>query len=135
MKQKISFFFCGRYGADELAKGMLVLYVILAAITLFVGDTARLILNLISVLLCVLMFYRMLSKNVAKRTKENQAYLQMRKQFRQGFLLQQNKWKYRKTHVYQKCPHCKAQIRLPRISGEHRCACPKCGNSFEVSIK
>ena len=102
---------------------------------LFVGNTARLILNLISLALCFLMFYRMLSKNIAKRAQENQVYLNIRKKIKERFLLHRNKWKYRKTHVYKKCPHCKAQIRLPRMQGEHRCACPKCGDSFGVSIK
>ena len=135
MKQKLAAFFSGRYGSDALAKGMLVLYLILAVIMLFVGNTMRLILNLISFVLCFLMFYRMLSKNKLKREQENQTYLRIRGNIKKWFLLNQNKWKYRKTHVYKKCPHCKAQIRLPRVSGEHRCACPKCGDSFGISIK
>ena len=135
MKQKLAAFFYGRYGSDELAKGMLAVYIALAVIMLFVGNTARLILNLISLALCFLMFYRMLSKNIAKRAQENQVYLNIRKKIKERFLLHRNKWKYRKTHVYKKCPHCKAQIRLPRMQGEHRCACPKCGDSFGVSIK
>ncbi len=135
MKQKLAAFFSGRYGSDALAKGILILYLILAVITLFVGNTMRLILNLISFALCFFMFYRMLSKNTAKRVQENQAYLRIRQNIKKWFLLQQNKWKYRKTHVYKQCPHCKAQIRLPRVSGEHRCACPKCRDSFGVNIK
>ena len=43
------------------------------------------------------------------------------------FVLRKNKFRDRKTHVYRKCPHCKAQIRLPKVKGEHKCACPKCG--------
>ena len=135
MKQKLAAFFYGRYGSDELAKGMLAVYIALAVIMLFVGNTARLILNLISLALCFLMFYRMLSKNIAQRAQENQVYLHIRKKIKERLLLHRNKWKYRKTHVYRKCPQCGAQIRLPRMQGEHRCACPKCGNSFGVSIK
>ena len=135
MKQKLSAFFKGRYGADQLAKAMLTVYVALAVIMLFVGTTAKIILNCISLILCILMFYRMLSKNTAKRMQENQIYLGTRKKTKEWFLLHRNKWKYRKTHVYKKCPYCGAQIRLPRVLGEHRCACPKCGDSFGVSIK
>lgn len=135
MKQKLAAFFNGRYGSDALTKGMLVLYLILAVIMLFVGSTLRLILNVLSFALCFLMFYRMLSKNKLKREQENQTYLRIRRNIKKWFMLNQNKWKYRKTHVYKKCPHCKAQIRLPRVSGEHRCACPKCGDSFDVNIK
>ena len=135
MKQKLSTFLRGRYGADALAKGMLAVYVALAVLMLFVGSAAKIILNIVSLLLCFWMFYRMLSKNIAKRAQENQIYLRMRRKTKEWILLQRNKWKYRKTHVYKKCPHCGAQIRLPRILGEHRCACPKCGDSFGVSIK
>ena len=135
MKQKLSSFFKGRYGADPLAKGMLAIYVALAILMLFVGTAAKIILNLFSLILCFLMFYRMLSKNIAKRAQENEIYLRARKKTKEWFLLSRNKWKYRKTHIYKKCPHCGAQIRLPRIRGEHRCACPKCGDSFGVSIK
>lgn len=135
MKQKLAAFFRGRYGSDALAKGMLILYLILAVIMLFVGNTLRLILNLISFALCFFMFYRMLSKNKIKREQENQTYLHIRRNINKWFMLNQNKWKYRKTHIYKKCPHCKAQIRLPRIIGEHHCTCPKCGNSFGVRIK
>ena len=135
MKQKLASFFYGRYGADALAKGMLAVYVALAVVMLFVGTTAKIIINFISLILCFLMFYRMLSKNIAKRTQENQTYLHIRKKIKEWFLLCRNKWKYRKTHVYKKCPYCGVQIRLPRVSGEHRCACPKCGDSFGISIK
>ena len=135
MKQKLAAFFYGRYGADALAKGMLIAYIALAVIMLFVDHTAKIILNLVSLTLCFLMFYRMLSRNIAKRSQENQIYLRTRKKIKEWILLHRNKWKYRKTHVYKKCPHCGAQIRLPRIFGDHRCACPKCGDSFGVSIK
>ena len=135
MKQKLAAFFYGRYGADALAKGMLIAYIALAVIMLFVDHTAKIILNLVSLTLCFLMFYRMLSRNIAKRSQENQIYLRTRKKIKEWILLQRNKWKYRKTHVYKKCPHCGAQIRLPRILGEHRCACPKCGDSFGFNIK
>ena len=134
MKQKLAAFFYGRYGSDELAKGMLAVYIALAVIMLFVGNTARLILNLISLALCFLMFYRMLSKNIAQRAQENQVYLHIRKKIKERLLLHRNKWKYRKTHVYRECPHCRAQIRLPLIPGDHQCDCPKCGNPFDVRI-
>ena len=96
---------------------------------------ARMIINVFSLALCIFMFYRMFSKNISRRTAENQKYLRARRKIKEWFLLRRNKWKYRKTHVYRKCPHCGVQIRLPRVKGEHRCACPKCGDSFGVNIK
>ena len=135
MKQKLAAFFYGRYGADALAKGMLIAYIALAVIMLFVDNTAKIILNLVSLTLCFLMFYRMLSRNIAKRSHENQIYLHTRKKIKEWILLQRNKWKYRKTHVYRRCPRCESLIRLPKRSGEHICDCPKCGTAFDVKIR
>ena len=136
MKQKIAAFMYGRYGVDELSRALLVVYLVLAVVMLFIPNViARMIINVFSLALCIFMFYRMFSKNISRRTAENQKYLRARRKIKEWFLLRRNKWKYRKTHVYRKCPHCGVQIRLPRVKGEHRCACPKCGESFGVDIK
>ncbi|MBO7400949.1 MAG: hypothetical protein J6U75_07055, partial [Clostridia bacterium] len=50
------------------------------------------------------------------------------------FVRIKNSFKDRKTHVYMKCPTCKAQLRLQRIKGEHGVKCPKCGAEFRVKI-
>ncbi|MBQ9748845.1 MAG: hypothetical protein IJV98_08675 [Clostridia bacterium] len=136
MKQKIAAWMQGRYGADALSRFMLVVYLILSATQLFPLHTVvRLILQILSATLCVLIFFRLLSRNIPKRTAENTSYLACRRRIKEGVLLRRNRWRYRKTHVYRKCPHCGVQIKLPRVSGEHRCACPKCGDSFAVSIR
>ena len=126
----------GRYGADALSHFMLWIYLILSAVLLFVDHAlVRLVLQGIAALVCIAIFFRMFSRNISKRTSENARYLRQKRRIKEGILLQRNRWKYRKTHVYRKCPHCGAQIKLPRVSGEHRCACPKCGESFSVSIR
>lgn len=136
MKQKLSAFLRGRYGADALARALLVVYIAIAVLTVFIkNDFVRMTLNVISLVICAFMFYRMFSKNTAKRTEENRKYLLGVRKTKQWFLLRRNKWKYRKTHVYRECPHCHAQIRLPRVSGAHTCDCPKCGSTFDVHIK
>ncbi len=136
MKQKLAAFMYGRYGADELSKGILILYIALAVVMLFIGNPiARLVLHVLSLILFIVMFYRMFSRKIQKRRMENQKYLYISKSVKSWFLLRHNRWKYRKTHVYRKCPHCKVYIRLPKVKGEHKCACPKCGDSFDISIK
>ena len=136
MKQKIESFFRGRYGADALARGMLVAYLAISVLTVFIKNAPLcLLLNIIALCICALMFFRMLSKNTVKRSAENLKYLRFRGHLKQWFLLRRNKWKYRKTHVYRKCPHCDSNIRLPRRSGDHICDCPKCGKPFDVKIK
>ncbi len=135
-REKIAAFMYGRYGTDALSKCMLIVYLSLAVVMLFVRNSITYyILQGISLLLCVLIFYRMFSRNITKRTAENNQYLRIKKGIKEKIFLQRNKWKYRKTHVYRKCPHCGVQIKLRRVKGDHRCACPKCGNSFAVHVK
>ena len=136
MKQKLAAFFHGRYGADSLSRGLLIAYLVIAVLTLFIrNDIVCIALNALSIGICIFMFYRMFSRKITKRAEENRKYLLMRRNAKQWFLLRRNKWKYRKTHVYRGCPHCHAQIRLPRVKGDHRCDCPKCGETFSVNIK
>lgn len=136
MREKLASFFYGRYGTDALGKFTLIIYVLLSAVLLFVKNTvAVIVIQVISWLLFILIFYRMLSKNIPKRMAENQKFLKITKPVREFFLLQKNKWKYRKTHIYRKCPQCKVHIRLKKLSGEHTCRCPKCGKFFTVKIK
>ena len=76
MKEKLASFFYGRYGTDALGKCMLTVYVLLAVVLLFVKNTiAVIILQILSWLLFILIFYRMLSRNIPKRMAENQKFL------------------------------------------------------------
>ncbi len=126
----------GRYGVDALSKFMLIVYVALAVVMIFVKNAIVYYgLQALSLALCILIFWRMFSRNITKRTAENDRYLRIKRKIKEKIFLQRNKWKYRKTHVYRKCPHCGVQIKLRRVSGDHKCACPKCGDSFDVHVK
>ena len=136
MRQKLASFFYGRYGSDKLNLLLIVLYFILEIAALFIPNLiAKLVLYAISLVLFLLVIFRMLSRNIAKRSAENAVYLRLTKGIREWFLLRRNKWKYRKTHIYRTCPSCKAAIRLKRLPGEHTCVCPRCGTKFTVKIK
>ena len=49
--------------------------------------------------------------------------------------LSKNRIRDRKTHVYRECPYCHAILRLPKESGTHMTRCPRCRESFSVSVK
>ena len=129
-------FMYGRYGVDPLSRFILIVYLAIAVLMLFVKSTVLyFVLQGISLALCFCIFFRMFSRNIPVRSAENAKYLRIRKGIKEKIFLQRNKWKYRKTHVYRKCPHCGVQIKLRRIKGDHRCACPKCGEGFDVHVK
>ena len=129
----------GMYGIDTLAKVqmwtyfvILIIYSVLMIVfklTMPLNFLASIILNIsysvISILLIFWMFFRMFSKNIAKRRRENE-------KFSGFFKLWKNKFRDRKTHVYRKCPKCKAVLRLPKAKGKHTVVCPRCKDRFSV---
>ena len=129
-KNGLDRFMYGRYGADTLGKVLLISYFVIvllhSVLTLFIDvlwyDIASM---LVSLVLAITVVFRMFSKNVAKRRQENQKFCAF-------FRLRKNKLRDRKTHVYRKCPSCRAVLRLPRAKGKHSVVCPKCKHRFTV---
>lgn len=133
-KNKLYRFMYGRYGTDTLNKVYLGVYIavvlIYSVVSLFITDPkASAILTacylLTTLLLIVLIFFRMLSRNVTKRRRENEAFCGF-------FRLLRNRFRDRKTHVYRKCPKCRAVLRLPKAKGKHTVVCPRCKERFGV---
>lgn len=128
---KLMQFMSGRYGVDKL------FYVIFAvATTLSVANIflRSIILQTIVYALMFFGIYRMLSRNVNARAKENRALT--------GWIDKIIEWRDTRrkraadtTHIYKKCPKCKAILRLPRRVGKHTTVCPKCGNEFRVTVR
>ena len=120
----------GRYGYDALSKtllwvyvGVLVLYMILS---LFIESPfLYLVHTLVSFSLVGYILFRTMSRNIPKRRAENERFLNF-------WQLRKNKRRDRKTHVYRKCPKCKAVLRLPKAKGKHTVSCPRCRERFEV---
>lgn len=120
----------GRYGNDTLGKALLWAYVALVLVSMIVSVfvssvTFNLISLLIGFVLVFFIFFRMMSRDIAARRKENE-------KFTGFFKLMKNRFKDRKTHVYRKCTSCHAVLRLPKAKGKHTVVCPRCKNRFEV---
>ena len=65
---------------------------------------------------------------------ENRAFLRFFGKIRGWFVLQKNRFRDRKTHIYRKCPGCRRTLRLPKIKGDHTVCCPCCGKKFQVKV-
>ena len=129
--EKLARWMMGRNGNDSLNRFLTVTVLILMVVDLFVGGLFITLLGLILLLICT---FRMLSRNIPKRSKENMRYLKIKNVFMGKFKLIKNKFKDRKTHVYKKCPKCKAVLRLPKKKGKHTVVCPKCRERFDVTV-
>lgn len=121
-------FFAGRYGIDQLGKVLLFGYLLFYFISLLTNSALFL---LLSFLLAVLTLYRMLSRNIQKRHRENQWFLQktapLWKWYRTRKMIHTDK-----DHCYFKCPTCGQRLRVPKGNGKIRVTCRSCGTNFEA---
>lgn len=138
-RQRLASFMYGRYGADTLywfSFGVILFLWILRVIFSALGFWfVSYVLSTLSTVVLVLAVFRFMSKNVYKRSAENRKFLQIFGKIKGKFTLMRDKYRDRKTHVFKKCPSCKATLRLPKKPGEHTVRCPKCSNRFDVKIR
>ena len=104
-------FMYGRYGGDSLGKALFWLYILIILADLFIPTAIP---SFFALAVAFWMIFRMFSKNIYKRSAENRKYLDAVAKIKQKAELEKSKWRDRKTHIYKKCPHCKAVLRLPR---------------------
>ena len=140
--QKLREFMYGRNGIDALYHFLFWIIIILTLLNIFLKSQ---VVPYITILIFIYAIFRVLSRNVYRRQKENQIFLSMVSKIRRflskikhkitsNLSLIKSKWRDRKTHVYKKCPKCKNTLRLPKIKGKHTAACPCCDNRFDVRI-
>ena len=127
MKEKFMRFMYGRYGVDALGKCLFIFAIIFMLIG---GWTESEFLTMLSWAFLFYSYFRMFSKNIYKRSAENQAYLTKTYKLRCWFARQKNMMAQRKTHHIYKCPTCRQKIRIPRGKGRIEIRCPKCNTTF-----
>ena len=130
-RERVARFMVGRYGSDELYHFIFAVTFVLIVANLFIGS---LIVSILELALIIYASFRLLSRNVYKRRKENEVFLKITKPARNLFGLIKVRFRDRKTHVFRKCPKCKNNLRLPREKGKHTVVCPCCKNRFNVKI-
>ena len=73
MREKMMRFMQGRYGNDRLGQVMLGLALVCVVLSLFRIP----FISTIGLVVLILTYYRMFSRQIARRTAENQKYLQL----------------------------------------------------------
>ena len=127
---KLAGFFYGRYGNDTLNKVLTGIYltwlIVFTIVDVFVPTIIFTLVGwCVTLALFLWVMFRMMSRNIYARRRENDKFCGF-------FKLRKNKFRDRKTHVYRKCKTCKAVLRLPKAKGKHFVVCPKCKSRFEV---
>ena len=124
-------FMYGRNGSDQLNVALLVIYLALwlvgglIASVLNSGVLAAIVNALMSVL-AVIIFFRMLSKNLVKRRAENAKFLAWWYPMKNR-LAGMKARRADKAHKYFTCRSCKTICRVPVGKGKIVITCPKCG--------
>ena len=120
-------FMIGRYGNDGLGLGLLASGMLCS----FVGSIFDwTVLILVSYALLGWMLFRMLSRNIPARRKENDAAAKFFRPAEKKLRLWLQMWQCRKTHRYFRCPGCRQQVRVPKNKGKIRIVCPRCRKDF-----
>ena len=128
MKRRFMDFMSGRYGADQLSRFMLGVCVVCIVLNLFTHIRGFYLLSLVLIGIC---YFRMLSRNFAKRSAENEKYLNIVWKIKRKFQQTKNRVVQSKDfHIY-KCPSCGQKIRILRGKGKICITCPKCRQEFE----
>lgn len=133
---KMQKFMIGRYGVDQLWRALLIFYLISIIITNIVYRFSKIAYYSLSVMALAILIYavfRVFSKNIESRRKENQDWLRLTGSIKQKFMFQKEKTKQRKTHKFVKCSQCKKTLRLPKHKGKLNVTCPHCHNNFVVN--
>ncbi|NLK67659.1 MAG: hypothetical protein GX283_00625 [Clostridiaceae bacterium] len=130
-RDKLTRFMYGRYGIDKLYYALAILSFVLLVINAFVHSS---ILSIIVWIILILMIYRVLSKNIYKRQKENAIFIKAWNWLKSKILLAVRRIKEIRTHRYHRCPHCKAMLRLPRKRGKHTVQCPRCKEDSKMRV-
>ena len=129
-------FMYGRNGMDQLNRALFWTYLILwlagsIASGVLQSHLLNTVFNALTWILMVLIFFRMLSKNLYKRRAENQKCVN----WWWGVKSRNAGAKARhadKEHKYFTCKTCKTICRVPVGKGKIIITCPKCGAQIEA---
>ena len=128
MKEKFRQFMVGRYGADDFGRFTVGLAIVFIVLNIFFRHNLFSLLAMLTLILC---YFRMFSKNIAKRSAENGKYLFYCRKYFGFFGKKRDQLLDKKTHHIYKCPKCRQKIRIPRGKGMIEIRCPKCSMVFK----
>lgn len=128
IRDAIQRFMYGRYGNDQLNVFLMALYLLLDVVFMFLIRLE--LLYMISWVLVFIVLFRLLSRNIEQRQRENARFMRAAGPFLSWLHLRRN-IRRDKEHVYFRCPNCGQQLRVPRGKGKITVTCRSCGASFE----
>ncbi len=115
--------FIGRNGPDQLSFALLILSLLLN----FIPFKYMVIITTTIIFIAT---FRMFSRNIVKRQKENVAFLSVVNKIKSWYYNIKTRGQQRKYYKIFKCPVCSLKLRVPRGKGKVSIKCSKCGNKI-----
>ncbi len=128
LKNKFARFMYGRYGNDQLSKFMLSCTLVLLIVSMFIRIR---VIYWAGLLLLVLTYARILSKNTEKMARQNQKFLEFRYEWALKWQKRRDRANQKKIYRFFNCPYCKQTVRIPKGRGKIVITCPKCKTEFQ----
>lgn len=127
MREKFMKFMYGRYGVDRLSKHLVAGAILCSLLsTLFNSE----FLLLLSLGMIIYGYFRIFSKNHAKRYAEGRAYENFLNRLKKFPNQLKKETAMRKDYRIFRCPTCRQKIRIPKGRGEVEIRCQKCKTVF-----
>ena len=124
---KFQSFMMGRYGVDQLGVALLLLGLVLSGVL-------SIVLGLPWSYLAYIPYgyelYRMFSRKIESRRRENQAFLKVWLPIASWCKVRRAAFRDRKQYKYFRCPSCGLNLRAPRGKGKIRITCQRCHKDF-----
>lgn len=131
----------GRYGIDSFGRFLLIAAMVVILLSNFHFLHKFYFLGL---LLLIYAYFRIMSRNIFKRQRENEKYMALRQKFTRnrnhGTMSNWNRGpngaggpdmaNSSLAYSFYRCQNCGQTVRVPKGKGTLKITCPNCGNSF-----
>lgn len=119
----------GRQGPDDLAVFSVNLAIVIVLVNVFARTGW---LGWVGLALVAYAMFRIQSRNLGARARENEAFLSALGPARPWVQNPRAAWAELRAYKHVRCSSCRQRVRVPRGKGRLRVTCPRCKTKFEV---
>lgn len=118
-----------RYGVDQLTVFLLAILLVLNLLIPIIENV--LWIQTIVIILLIICYSRVFSKNQYKRAQENARFMRYYNWMKYRIIKINNSIKDHIKYRFYRCPNCNQKLRVPKGKGKITITCPKCKNRFD----
>ncbi len=124
-------FLVGRNGPDALSMTSCFAACVLLILSMVLGGLVSNILWLLALGFLVASYFRIFSRSIEKRQRENQKFLALVSPVTGWWHRRSLRRRQKNLYCFFKCPQCSTVLRVPKGKGHIRITCKSCGHVFE----